>query len=569
MNKAERGELRWVVVWAVLIVLLASLPYLWGMLITPPGYSFLGLTHNIDDGAVYLSWMRQAADGHFFIRNLFTNEPQPAMTFNLLFLVMGWTAAITRLPLIAVYHLFRVVLGFVLILCIWRFSKLFLDDPKQRRILIPLVGLSAGIGWMIPDAQMPTGSVDVWQPEAITFLSIYLNPLFLAGLLLMLGSFYWLELARREGRTKYAVFAGLHLLVLGNVHTYDVLTVACVWAAYIAVLTVVHSRLKIEDFRLGRTVVLSLLTAVIALPSVAYQFYVYAIDPVYRLRANTPIPSPPIWSYFEGYGLILAGAAFGAIWLFRSPQSAFRNRLLPIVWSIVGFAVPYIPIAQQRKLVMGLHIPLCILCAFTIVAVLDAFRGMKRTGDVVRASLWAPKVVELRILLLSILFWCFVVISPLSFILLDMEKLTRGETAPRFTPFIGDEEIQAMRYLRAQGKSSDVIYAPPGFSLFAPAMTGLTVHYGHWSETPDYAEKRRQWAATESPYTSDSEALDIVLDSRATYLVAYDDEGGYPRSDVARPYLRQVFNGGLDDYVGSISVFRVLRESGELASEQR
>ena len=59
-------------------------------------FSFLGLTHNIDDGAVYLSWMRQSADGHFFIRNLFTNEPQVARQFNLLFLVMGGLAGLAR-----------------------------------------------------------------------------------------------------------------------------------------------------------------------------------------------------------------------------------------------------------------------------------------------------------------------------------------------------------------------------------------------------------------------------------------------------------------------------------------
>lgn len=555
MNKSERGELRWVVVWAAVIVLLASLPYLWGMFITPPGYSFLGLTHNIDDGAVYLSWMRQAADGHFFIRNLFTNEAQPAMQFNLLFLVMGWTAAITHLPLIIIFHVFRGVLGIALILCIWQFSKLFLDDSKQRRILIPLVGLSAGIGWMLPGAKAPTGSVDVWQPEAITFLSIYLNPLFLAGLLLMLGSFYWLELARREGRAKYAVFAGLHLLVLGNVHTYDVLTVACVWAAYVLVLSLLHFRLKIEDFRLGRTVALSLLTAIIALPSVAYQFHVYAIDPVFRLRANTPIPSPPILSYFAGYGLILVGTAVASAMLLFDLKSKIENRkcLLPIVWSIIGFAVPYIPIAQQRKLVMGLHIPLCILCAYALTAIVAAFRRMK-TDERGLASAWSPKVVELRILLLSILFWTSVVISPIDFLLMDTELLNQGRTAPHYSPFISDRDLAAMSYLRAHGEAEDAIYASPDFALFAPAMTGLSVYYGHWSETPDYRGKLRGWAAGAEQDAPD--ALATLMDSGATYLVAADGKSAYRFSDGARRYLRLVYGEGAQSS-DHLAIYRV------------
>lgn len=525
MNKPDRGELRWVVVWAVLIVLLSSLPYLWGTFITPQGYSFLWLTHNIDDGAVYLSWMRQAADGHFFIRNLFTNEPQPALQFNVLFLVMGWTAAITHLPLIVVFHLFRVVLGFALILGIWQFSKLFLDDPKQRRILIPLVGLSAGVGWMIPGANAPTGSVDVWQPEAITFLSIYLNPLFLAGLLLMLGAFYWLELARRDGKPKYALFAGLHLLVLGNVHTYDVLTVACVWTAYVGALALTHSRLKTEDFRLGRTVGLSLLAAAIAVPSVAYQFWVYAGDPIYAARANTPIPSPPILSYFAGYGLILVGVVIATILLVRrrnNQYSVLNNQcLLPVVWSIVGFAIPYIPIAQQRKLVMGLHIPLCILCAYAMVAVLKTFRGMNANETGFLSGVWSPKVVELRILLLSILFWTAVVISPIDFLLLDIELLNQGRTATHYSPYMSKSELSAMRYLQSHGKSSDVIYAPPHFSLFAPAMTGLTVHYGHWSETPDYSAKIARWSALADPsHSREAWSRLLASDTNASYYVS-------------------------------------------------
>lgn len=561
MNRTERGELRWVLTWAAVIALFSSLPYLWGMFITPPGHTFLGLTHNIDDGAVYLSWMRQAADGHFFIRNLFTNEPQAALQFNVLFLAMGWFAAITHLPLITVFHLSRIALGIALILAIWQFSKLFLDDPRQRRLLIPLVGLSAGIGWMIPGAKAPLGSVDVWQPEAITFLSIYLNPLFIAGLLLMLGSFYWLELARREGKAKYAVLAGLHLLVLGNVHTYDVLTVACVWLAHLLALTLAHFRFKIEDFRLARTLGLSALAALIALPSVAYQFHVYAIDPIYRLRANTPIPSPPILSYLEGYGLILLGAILGMVLLVRSRNTQYSilntQWLLPIAWSVVGFAIPYIPIAQQRKLVMGLHIPLCILCAYALVAIVDAFRALK-TEERGLTSIWAPRVVELRIVLLSVLFWMFVLISPLNFIVTDVDLLNQGRTATIFSPYMADQSLAAMRYLRTHAKPTDTVYAPPDISLFTPAMTGLAVYYGHWSETPDYRGKLLHWAAGANRDTPEPEGLGILLESKSAYLVAWGDESAYQFSSEAKSKLANVFRAyGKPE--GSIAIYRVIR----------
>ncbi len=132
----------------------------------------------------------------------------------------------------------------------------------------------------------------------------------------MLGAFYWLELARREGKARYAVYAGLHLLILGNVHTYDVLTVACVWTAYIIVLWAI-------DRRFPATIIgLSALAAVIAAPSIAYQFWVYSTDPIFAARANTEIASPPIWSFFSGYGLILIGAVIGMIMLVSIAMSS-------------------------------------------------------------------------------------------------------------------------------------------------------------------------------------------------------------------------------------------------------
>jgi hypothetical protein len=190
---------------------------------------------------------------------------------------------------------------------VWQFSKLFLKDVRARRFLVPLVGLSSGIGWLFGAAKAPAGPVDMWQPEAITFLSIYLNPLFCAGLILMIASLYFLVLAERTGGLRYAIYAGSLLLALGNVHTYDVITVGCVWAAYVLVRTGLDRRVPV------RLILLSLIAAGMALPSVGYQFYVYKIDPVYSARVNSPTPSPALWAYLSGYGLILLEDAAHAL----------------------------------------------------------------------------------------------------------------------------------------------------------------------------------------------------------------------------------------------------------------
>lgn len=511
----ESSEIRWVLGWAIAIVMLASLPYLFGLGITPPGYHFLGYAHNIDDAAVYLSWMRQAADGHFYIRNLFTNEPHAAKAFNVLFLSMGLKARLLHIPLTWMFHLTRVVLGVALILMIWQFAKLFLRDSEQRRMLIPLVGLSSGIGWMIPNVRMPVSSVDMWQPEANTFLSIYLNPLFLAGMLLMLGTLYFLVLAERTGKGRHPVLAGVCLLLLGNIHTYDVLTVAVVWTGY--VLLKGYAQQNVSRQVIGLTV----LAAVIALPSVCYQIWVYRADEVFRARANTLTESPVIWSFFAGYGLLLLGAAFGAVVSTRrtnvdpaqlgvAPEQegevfwrrlAANPMLILIAWAILGFLLPYTPVAQQRKLVMGLHIPLCVLCAYVLPGIIDR----------VPRALRNLALGAVLVLLAG---------SNIRFLAADMSLLTEAKTPPNYAPFISDQQLSAMDYLRKHAGPHDTILAPPSFALFVPGIAGKQVYYGHWSETPGYPEKIRAWFEFEQDADVREE---LIKKSRASYVVMDSD----------------------------------------------
>ena len=531
MNGGEaRSELRWVCAWAGTVVLIASIPYLWGVLITPPGYHFLGLTHNIDDGAVYLSWMRQIADGRLTYVNLFTNEPVKAQQFNVLFLAMGWSARLTHLPLIWVYHLFRALLGAGLILAVWRFSKLFLECADDRRLLIPLVGLSAGVGWLTPGLGAPTGPVDNWQPEAITFLSIYLNPLFLAALILMVGSFHFLVALHRTGSARHAVCAGLLLLLLGNVHTYDVVTVACVWFVYLVVVGAAERRFP------ARLVGLSVLAGVIAVPSIAYQLHLYQIDPVFRARANSPTPSPPIWSFFAGYGLVLLGAACGAAWCLRAKpghdsETRPYNRLL-VVWAVVGFVVPYLPVAQQRKLVMGLHIPLCMLCAYALSKLM--IRLPRPAG---------------RGLLLA--FLLFSTGSNIGFLSQDINLLSIGRTVTHYTPYISDCETAAMRRLRKDTDRRRSVFAPPTFALFTPALAGHRVYYGHWSETPEYAEKLREWMDFVNPDVPLARRERILVGAKAYYYVSTAAETRPPPDLVGRRLFRVYRAGNAEIYAVS------------------
>ncbi|NIQ98917.1 MAG: hypothetical protein GTN78_01755, partial [Gemmatimonadales bacterium] len=69
-----------------------------------------------------------------------------------------------------------------------------------------------------------------------------------------------------SGSLRSAVLAGLAGLVLGNIHTYDLVPVVAVLAAFLIVLLIAR-RLT------GRTIALALLIALLAAPSVLYQLW--------------------------------------------------------------------------------------------------------------------------------------------------------------------------------------------------------------------------------------------------------------------------------------------------------
>ena len=145
--KSNPIEQRWVVIVAALTMLLTLLPYLIAAM-QSQGRKFMWLGYNLDDSCVYLSWMRQAADGSVRALNLFTTENQNGMLLNPFFLVLGKFAGITGLPLLAVYHGARLLFGFLLLLAVYKFISQTISDLNQRKTAFLFVCLGSGLGWL-------------------------------------------------------------------------------------------------------------------------------------------------------------------------------------------------------------------------------------------------------------------------------------------------------------------------------------------------------------------------------------------------------------------------------------
>ena len=492
---ARRLWLHLLFAWLV-VATITSWPYLYGLLnyqssnINHQPSHFIGFTHNIDDACVYLTWINQARDGHFFIQNLYTTEPQRLLPFNVLFLAMGLFSRITSISPTLTFHLWRILLIPVLFLAISRLCKA-LEREQLAPAAIWLAALSSGLGWLLNFGRSINRPVDLWQPEAITFLSAYLNPLFLASMALMIWALVGLLKSVKSGSVAPALQAGIALLLLANIHTYDLVTIALTWAAYTIVL------LYLNRTEAWRALKYGFVAAAFALPTLAYQLFLYLREPVYRLRAETPAESPAIWFFLIGYGLLLIFAAIGAAGGIRKKD---RMTVFLVLWALAGFAAVYLPMAQQRKLIMGTHIPLCILAAAALVPAIARSRSVRPT------LLWLLALVAMFP-------------SNRAFLCDDVLLLRQHETAPNFPAALSDDETQVLKWLSHNAKPDDMVLAPPALALFIPPLTGKRVYYGHWSETVDYRDKLNEWIRFADVSASQAERARFLHGSRVRFVV--------------------------------------------------
>ncbi len=630
----NKGEWRTAGGIAFLVVAVTCLPYLLLSLWTPGDGRFPGILFNSDDHGVYFAWMRQGADGKLLFRNLFTTEPQRGVYFQLFFYLLGRFCAWTGLGIPLVYHAARVLFGWVALLLVYRLGAWFTPDIRARRWVLVVVALSAGLGWLFWGDQVTQREpIDVWQPEALMFPSLYVNGLFSVSLTLMLGVVLCLMASERHG-FRWSVGAGVCGLVLGNVHSYDVIHLAFAWAAYLGGRWVVEGRVP------GRAIASAVMAATVALPSVAYMAWLYLAEPVFRARADTATLSPHPHLFLLGYGLLIPLALWwqcrqlwpgdaqrhstrfvqGLIhlgwmvvvvgiaqergawpvmvglplltWIVilvgirkvgsggearhQAERAPLRPHMLMLAaWSLAGAAVIYLPFAFQRKLVMGIHVPLAVAAGLALAEWIGGPAGapLRATSPWVGWTRFADRK---RVVALAIL-----IVLPLSnirWLLRDVSVAVRtGKTSTGIHPVYWlASDLACWEWMGKNTPDGAALITFPLNGSLAPAYSGRAVWAGHWGETPGFADKVGDAVRFYYGPWSGEARLRFLLEHRIDYVFLGPNErissesmgrqGRYPRAALPlerEPWLREVHR------VGESALFRVVAPPQRSAGSPR
>lgn len=523
------------------VLILTCVPYLVVWWFLPLEHEFPGILFNSDDQGVYFAWMRQSVDGRLLFRNLFTADDQRGIYFQPFFLVLGWLARVLGGSLPLAYHAGRLVCATLALLLARSLAARISQGSLACNTALAAVCYSAGLGWLAwSDRTTPNRPVDVWQPEAITFPSLYTNALFAGALALMLAVVVCLLRAEEEGPW-WAILAGACGLALSVVHSYDVLHLALVWTIYLIVRTIVERRLPVLALRHALT------AACIAAPGVVYMGWLYLTEPVFRERADTPTWSPAPHLYVIGLGLLLPLAAAGGWMLLRRDGASQgqpgmevqrRTALLLVVWPLAALAAAYLPVAFQRKLVMGIHLPLALLAGVAIAA------GARSVAA--RMPRAAPWVAALGVLVLAP--------SNLRYLERDIRlALRENRTTTYFHPaYWPQSELAAFRWLGEHSGRDAVLFGYPLSLVLAPAYSGRTVYAGHWGETPQFPARVREAEAffggawderARAEFLRRHRITHVYIGAREQLLISRAAARGLRRPEEA-PYLRLVWRSG-------------------------
>lgn len=476
-------ELRWAAVWAVAALFITGLPYLWGLHLSTPQQQFGGFVIAVEDGNSYLAKMRQGASGEWLFHLPYTSEKHDGALLYTFHLLLGKFAALLHWPPILVYHLARLLFGFLFLLTAYSFLAFFTPHLAVRRLAYLLLTFGSGLGWLvflagwIPSLGAP---IDFWLPEGFAFLVVYSFPhLALASSLFLLALVLTITAVER-GLPGRALLGGLAAAAMTMIVPFYFAVFCAVLGLHFLALCYGERRL---EFR--RALPLGLAGLPAAIPAL-YVAYVFTTNPALAIwTEQNVILSPAPVHYVLGYGFLAPFAVAGGYYLVRRSSKPRPRDLALVGWGIIVPVMLYMPFNLQRRLIVGFQFPLCLLAALGICRYL--LPAVTRAGWL-RFLERHTRRYNRRRMRLFVATAIILLTLPSNLILLAGGML---EVSRRAGPiFHSGAEVEALDWLAAQFGPDDVAISSYRLGNYIPTRADVRVFLGHGPETLHSDEKR-------------------------------------------------------------------------------
>lgn len=495
------SERRWVWIFAILVMVLISLPYLISSIRQGEDWSFTGFLFGVSDGNSYIGKMLLGSWGEWLFRTPYTAYPQDGLFLFFPYILLGKLA---RPPfvhdhLVVLYHIYRLAAGLLMIHATYDFISLFLVDPRWRRFATVLAVLGGGFGWItifglshIFAWGLPLES---YSPEGFGFLSIYGLPhLAIARALLLWGLRDFLVHPDWFRHPRGWICTGLTWAAIGFfqpiIQAVGMFVVAF-FLLFTGLVQVIRWRTQgAPDWRRWFEHIFSGMSiAVCAAPLTAYTFLSFRLNPTLQAwEQQSIIGSPPPLEYLIGYGVALPLALMGLRPLLR--KLPWHGWLLA-GWLVFVPIAAYGPFPSQRRFLDGFWVVLSILAVYLI-------------------SIISPKQRKLA------LGWITLAFPMTLFILTAGFLFSANPSKPLFRPA---EEVAVFEYLAQNAQPWDVVLASDDTANPLPAWAPVRALNGHGPESLNGAALRERIACFYSSACAETERMALIQEFGIDYVI--------------------------------------------------
>ncbi len=474
----EKRSFIWV---GILALLLVSIPYLFAFLGGDNRWVFGGFLLNPIDGHSYLAKMQQGFQGNWKFVLPYTAEPGEGTYLFLLYICLGHIARMLNLPLILVFHIFRVIGSIVLLYSLWKLALILFSEKKYQTLVFCLGVFGSGLGWIGVLAGQFTS--DFWVAEAYPFLSMYANPHFPLGL----GIMICMLLPGEFRIIRYIIFG----LILAIVQPFAVVIVLVIMFVRMAQELISLRRCKLEDFRKTTYLPRVFGTGIGGGFILLYQYISILNDPVLSLwNAQNLTPPPGLIDFILAFSPVLILAGFG---IKESLKSEIGKTLL--IWAVSSIGLLLIPWNLQRRFLTGIYVPLAGLAILGLKLIISKYRLSFRTGVLV----------------------LFVLVIPTNLIVL-ISGIQASMMHDENIYYSVDLEMGLEWVINNTG-TDDLFLTNKTIGLLIPSLTGRRVIYGHPFETVN-AEDELKFINAFFEYQMDEKfLLDYLTNRKIDYIL--------------------------------------------------
>lgn len=499
--REARPARRWLWGFALLTIVVTTLPYWIGFARQGSDWVFTGFVFGVEDGNSYIAKMLSGAAGDWLFRTPYTTIPQTGFLAFLPYILLGKLAGggETHLQLVVLFHLFRALGILLYVFATYDFCRIFLRDERWQKWAVALATFGGGLGW-VSIFGLKTGGyeqlpLEFYSPETFGFLGVFGLPhLAVARALLLWGLAGFLQPASAKPFLQ-GIETGLYWLLLGFMQP---LTIVSGWAVIASGLALdwIRSRSRRGNGSVKQSApglwrqrfLIAGGMALISAPMVLYNFLSFTLDPFLKgWSQQNLILSPPAVDYLLAYGLALPWAIWGGIRAWKSGDWFWS---VPIAWILIFPILAYLPYPLQRRLPEGVWVAWIILAIYGL-------EGLKRKWQRPALALLASGFLS-TVLFYSGSIWA--VTSP---------------SEPLFQP---RARIDAYEFLAENTPPFSTVLSSYAIGNSLPAWAPVRVVIGHGPESVNLAVLEPQVADFFSGNETETQRSEFIKDQGVQYV---------------------------------------------------